>query len=89
MMFLNQLIPQLLDKENFSYGEKDTNAFFLINLLLLLCKFHIHKCKFTNQKPKFFVLMKELKQYISLIESSKNKKAIKTVTVCNQFGILR
>jgi len=27
------------------YSHKDDNAFFLMNLILLLAKFHIHKCK--------------------------------------------
>ena len=32
------------------HSSKDDNAFFLVNLILLLAKFHIHKCKFTNKK---------------------------------------
>lgn len=30
------------------YSNKDGSAFFLINLILLLAKFHIHKCKCTK-----------------------------------------
>jgi len=33
---------------------------YIINLLISLGKFHIHRCKFTNQKPFFSVLLKEL-----------------------------
>jgi len=32
---------------------------FVINLLILLVKFHIHKCKFSNKKPLFSVFLIE------------------------------
>jgi len=38
--------------------EKEAHIF---NLLIILGKFHIHRCKFTNQKPFFSVLLKELR----------------------------
>ncbi len=51
---------------------------FIINCILFLCKFHIHKCKFTKGKPLFMVLEKEIKMYIDVMSKSKNSKAIKT-----------
>ncbi len=35
------------------YPDQEEQYFYLINLLILLTKFHIHKCKFTNKKPNF------------------------------------
>ncbi len=65
--------------------DTDTNIekeFYLINLLLLLAKFHIHKCKFSNNKPHFKVFVKELQQYFKTLSVSENTKARKTLTCC-------
>jgi len=37
---------------------------YLINLLLLLAKFSIHKCKFGGNKPLFLILKSEIQQYL-------------------------
>ncbi len=52
---------------------------------LVLAKFHIHRCKYPNSRPHFFVFMKEFEQYLSLIQLSKNKKTLKTLSTCNSF----
>ena len=52
--------------------------YYIINLLVLLAKYHKHKSKFSNHKPSFFIFKKELKQYITTILHSINRKAIKT-----------
>ncbi len=70
-------------------NQKDNKAFFLINMLLLLAMFHIHKTKFTNRKPELFVFLKELQQYMRTIASSKNTKALKTISVCNSLNLYR
>ncbi len=56
---------------------------FITNLILFLCKFHIHKCKFTKGKPIFMVLEKEIKMYIDVMSKSKNSEAIKTINICS------
>jgi len=61
---------------------------YIINLLIILGKFHIHLCKFTNQKPFFSVLLKELENYMVSIKDSTNKKAVKTLYLLNTFQIL-
>ncbi len=48
--------------------------FYVVNLILLLAKFHIHRCKYSNSRPHFLVFVKEFKQYLSLIQLSKKKK---------------
>ncbi len=50
---------------------------FIITFILFLCKFHIHKCKFSKGKPLFMVLEKEIKMYVDVMSKSKNCKAIK------------
>ncbi len=67
------------------YEESKRKQFYVVNLILLLAKFHIHRCKYSNSRPHFFVFMKEFEQYLSLIQLSKNKQALKTVSTCNSF----
>lgn len=61
---------------------------YIINLLIILVKFHIHRCKFTNQKPLFSVVLKDLENYMVSIKDSTNKKAVKTMYLLNNFKIL-
>lgn len=61
--------------------------FYLINLLLLLAKYHIHKCKFSNNKPHFKVFFRELQQYFETLSASENTKARKTLTCFILFRI--
>ncbi len=62
---------------------KNRTVGFIIHFILFLCKFHIHKCKFTKGKPLFMVLEKEIKMYINVMSKSKNSKAIKTINICS------
>ncbi len=59
------------------YEQSKRKQFYVVNLILLLAKFHIHRYKYSNSRPHFFVFMKEFEQYLSLIQLSKNKKALK------------
>jgi len=58
-----------------------------INLVIIF-KFHIHRCKFSNQKPLFAVVLKELEHYMVSIKDSTNTKAVKTIHLFNTFMIL-
>lgn len=71
----------------FEYEQSKRKQFYVINLILLLAKFHIHRCKYSNSRPLFLVFIKEFEQYLLLIQLSKNKKASKTLSVCNSFPI--
>ena len=73
----------------FGYTEIDKNLisqFYVINLLIIVTKFYIHRSKFLNKKPNFLELSAYIKQYISSISDCKNKKAIKT---CNLFKLYK
>ena len=56
-------------------GDKEL---FLLNLLLILGKYHLHKSKWTPQKPNYYEFKIEIKYYMELIKKMENKKAIKT-----------
>lgn len=58
---------------------------FFLNLILILAKFHIHKCKNSKTQPLFLVLEKEMQICIETFHSH-SKKAIKTVSVCESFN---
>jgi len=35
-------------------------TYFIINLLIILAKFHVHKCKFSAKKPNFVLFSTKL-----------------------------
>ncbi len=62
--------------------------YYLINLLLLMAKFSIHKCKYGDYKPLFFILKSEVKQYLQSIYTLIHKKAVKLINKCKHFHVL-
>ncbi len=54
---------------------------YFINLMFLLAKYHIHKCKFSKCKPLFLRFKLEMKMYFKSIEFSTNLKAIRTMSL--------
>ena len=70
----------------FNYTSSQANQYFIINLIILLAKWHIHKCKYSNQKPLFVVFENETRQYMGNILCSRNGKAIKTPSVCALYN---
>ncbi len=40
------------------YEQSKRKQFYVVNLILLLAKFHIHRCKYSNFRPLFFVFIK-------------------------------
>ena len=69
------------------YKQSKENIFFIINLLILLAKFHIHKCKFSTKKPSCVLFLHEVEHYFNLISASNNKKAVKTVNIWSSFSL--
>jgi len=70
-----------------SYPANNKDQYYIINLLILLSKFHIHKSKFCHHKPSFSIFEKELRQYISTIQLSTNRKAVRTTELCTLYDI--
>jgi len=71
----------------FLYDQSYRKEYYLINILLLLAKFSIHKCKFGGNKPLFLILRAQIQQYLKTILGLKNKKAAKCVSICKHFHI--
>lgn len=70
----------------FSYDIRK-NKYYIINLILLFAKFHIHKSKFAGGSPLFVIFENEFRQYLITIKHSNNKKAIKTTNLCDMYNI--
>ena len=89
----SNILPDFeLKLENVLFGvvhfeAKYVKEYYLINLIILIAKFYIHKCKFSIMKPRFIVFLKEIELYIKTISLSTNRKALKTVTLCSHFNV--
>ncbi len=68
---------------------EDLDKVFVINLVLLYAKFHIHRAKFAGDKPIFSVFYKCFELYLQSLTPLENKKAIKTKNICEKFNIGR
>lgn len=66
---------------------KKQKELYIINLIIITGKYHIHKAKFSHSKPSFLAFQKKTEQYINSISDSTNKKAIKTYNLCSLFDI--
>ncbi len=73
----------------FNYDLSFHNEYYLINVLLLLAKFSIHKCKYSDYKPLFLILKSEVKQYLKSIYTLINKKAVKLINKCKHFHVFK
>ena len=63
------------------------NTVFLVQLILMLGKFHILKKKWTDAKPNADLFVLELQQYVATIKDCKNKKAVRTNRVLQSLNI--
>ncbi len=66
---------------------KRNKEYYLINVLHLMAKFSIHKCKYGDYKPLFLILKSEVKQYLKSIYTLINKKAVKSINICKHFHV--
>ena len=60
---------------------------YMINFIIIITKFHIHKAKYSQSKLLFLIFDNEAKSCINSISESKTKKAAKTIKLCSLFGI--
>lgn len=65
-----------------NYYRKKQKPVYIINLIIILAKFHIHKSKFARKNPLFSCFHKDCDFYLQSIKSCTNKKAVKTVNEC-------
>ncbi len=78
----------------FTYNMSFHKENYLINVLLLMAKFSIHKSKYGNYKPLFLILKSEIKQYLKSIHTLINKLLRVLIYVnifmflCNYFIVI-
>lgn len=78
-------IDVTLEEKNvlFYYDKPLENTFyFVINLFIILAKYHIHKCRWSKSTPNFLQFKFELRQYLKVMECVRNSKAKKTIDCC-------
>lgn len=93
--FINEHIDEyfVLHWKNILFGLLDNKSternthIYIINLIIIMAKFFIHKCKFTGAKPSLIGFDLEFRQYILSIQHSLKRKAFKTVSACVTFEI--
>lgn len=71
----------------FDYNQEYESKYFIVNLLFLLAKFHIHKCKFSGGKPYFPAFLIDVNNYIETLRYSNNLKAQRTVILYGNLNI--
>lgn len=93
-VFISGVIEEGFDIfwENVLFGLPDSNTHnkthtYIINLIILMAKFHIHRSKYMGNKPSFSAFLNEMRQYIYSILCSPKLKAIRTVNVCTELNI--
>ncbi len=95
---ISRLIADCIDLEFSLLGEnvlfsvhenksEKSKELYIINLPIILAKFHTHKSKFSNSKPRFIMFENDTKQYSKTIFDTKNKKAEETINLCSHFNV--
>ena len=60
---------------------------FLINNVLILGKFHIHKCKYRVVTPRFCVFHNEFLSFIKALKLNKSKPAMKLSNLIEKYDL--
>ncbi len=68
------------------YGIEKDNT-YIIQLLVIMGKFHVHKIKWSGGKPNCFYFINEYKQYCNMVYKCKTKKALRTTNIICKFEI--
>lgn len=69
----------------FGFPNQTSDKYYIINLLILMAKFYIHKSKVRNKKPLFVIFKSEIKCYKESIQCSTYPKALKTCKLIEKF----
>lgn len=79
----------ILTLQNIMYGiTKDCCRLFdLINSIILLAKFFIHKCRFFKSPPLFIIFRNELKYFSDALSKMKNRSAIKMHNLLELYNL--
>merc|ERR1712035_237828 len=54
----------VMDNNAFLFGNTNATCYSkVVNLILLICRFHVYKMKMNEKRPSFSVLKKDVKNY--------------------------
>lgn len=72
----------------FYYDKKDIDKShsFVLNLILLLGKFYIHKCKWSERIPNIYHLKADMKIYFETLKGLSNRKALRTMDIIKELN---
>ncbi len=79
------------EKDVFFYFNRERlppNVTFIINLCLIVGKYHIHKQKWAKGKPNLLLFQIDMKHYIELLLGLKNSKAQRTRSKCESLALI-
>lgn len=65
----------------------DRDVKFVIQLYILIGKYHLHKMKWADKKTNFYTFLADMNLYISTINSIQNKKAGKTMYILEKYNL--
>lgn len=68
------------------FDSENSDVSFLVNLILFIVKFYIHKCKFSNKKLHLFTFNADLERYFGSLPLVL-KKASRTISICRGFNV--
>ena len=72
------------------FDDENASLSYIMNLILLLGKFHIHKAKFSKSSPSFTIFLIELKSYVTTLSHVTNQKAERTIAaMCDIFSMTK
>ena len=80
----------LREKDVLIFHENSTSEHrksYILNLLILYGKYYIHKCKWNQKPPKIQPFIKEVEFYMISLHGVKDKKAMKTLDICESFNM--
>ncbi len=80
----------LSEKDVFLYFNRERllpNVTFIVNLCLIMGKYHIHKQKWAKGKPNLLLFQIDMNHYIELLLGLKNSKAKRTRSICESFAL--
>lgn len=67
--------------------ERNPEKMYIINLLLIFAKFHIHCTKFAHQRPNIIVFKALFSSYLRSLKNCMNSKASKTRRLCEEYNL--
>ena len=65
----------------------DTKEDFLVNTVLILPKFFIHKCKYSKVKPKFCMFHNDFVSFSKTLKLIKTKNALKLSGMIEEYNL--